>query len=93
MLGQVVSGSAAVALLAPVAASAGSVLCVSAYPFVMAVGIAGTSVASPVPAPAYALVIAPAGYRMHDYLRFGVPVTLVVLILTVPVAPLWLPFS
>ncbi len=92
-LGQIVPGPAAVALLAPVASSAGSVLGVSPYPFVMAVAIAGTSVASPVSAPGHALVMAPAGYRMHDYLRLGVPVTLVVLLLTVLVTPLFLPFS
>ena len=88
LLGQVVPGFALVVLMAPIAITASEVLDASPYPLVMAVGIAATSVASPVSQPAHALVMGPAGYRMHDYLRLGVPVTLLVIVLTVVVTPL-----
>ena len=59
---------------------------------VMAVAIAATSLASPVSQPAHALVMTPAGYRMGDYLRLGIPMTVLVLALTILVTPLFLPF-
>ncbi len=92
LLGQVVPGSALVVLMAPLAVTAAQMLSVSPYPLVMAVGIASNSVASPVAQPAHALVMAPAGYRMKDYLRVGLPLTLLVLALTIVVTPLVLPF-
>ena len=90
--GQIMPGSAVVVLMAPVAINAAQSLGVSAYPFVMAVAIGATSLASPVSQPAHALVMTPAGYRMGDYLRLGIPMTAVVLLLTILVTPLFLPF-
>ena len=90
--GQIMPGSAVVVLMAPVAINAAESLSVSAYPLVMAVAIAATSLASPVSQPAHALVMTPAGYRMGDYLRLGIPMTVLVLLLTVLVTPVFLPF-
>lgn len=90
--GQIMPGSAVVVLMGPIAVSAAAFLDVSPYPMVMAVAIAATSLASPVSQPAHALVMAPAGYRMGDYLRLGIPMTLLVLLLTVLVTPVFLPF-
>jgi di/tricarboxylate transporter len=90
--GQVIPATAVVVLLAPVGIAGAEQLGVSPYPLVMAVAIAATSLASPVAHPAHALVMAPAGYRIGDYLRLGIPMTLLVLTLTVLVTPLFLPF-
>ncbi len=90
--GQILPGSAVVVLMAPVAINAAGHLGVSPYPLVMAVAIAATSLASPVSQPAHALVMAPAGYRMSDYLRLGIPMTVLVLLLTVLVTPVFVPF-
>jgi len=81
-----------VVLMAPVALSGAAQLDISPYPLVMAVAIAATSLASPVSQPAHALVMGPAGYRLGDYLRLGIPLTLVVLALTILITPLILPF-
>ncbi len=89
--GQFVPGIALVVLMAPIAVEAAEVLDASPYPLVMAVGIAATSVASPLSQPAHALVRTPASYRMADYLRLGVPMTLLVLVLTVLITPLVFP--
>ncbi len=91
LAGQVIPGTALVVVMAPIAMAAADALGVSPYPLVMAVGIAATSVASPVSQPAHALVMAPAAYRMGDYLRLGAPMTLLVLVLTILVVPFVLP--
>lgn len=90
--GQIMPASAVVVFMAPIAISAANLLEVSPYPMVLAVAIASTSLASPVSQPPHALVMAPAGYRMGDYLRLGVPITVLVLILTILVTPIFLPF-
>jgi len=90
--GQIMPGSAVVVLMAPIAINAAGQLGVSPYPLVMAVAIAATSLASPVSQPAHALVMAPAGYRMGDYLRLGIPLTVLVLLLTVLVTPVFFAF-
>jgi di/tricarboxylate transporter len=90
--GQIMPAPAVVVLMAPIAVSGAVQLDASPYPFVLAVAIAATSLASPVSQPAQALVMAPAGYRLGDYLRLGIPMTALVLVLTILVAPLVFPF-
>jgi di/tricarboxylate transporter len=90
--GQIIPASVVVVLMGPIAMAGAELLGVSPYPFVLAVTIAATSLASPVSHPAHALVMAPAGYRTGDYLKLGIPVTLLVLLLTFLVAPLVFPF-
>src|SRR5690606_394694 len=80
---QIMPGSALVVLVSPIAISSAGLIGVSPESFVLAVAVAATSLASPVSQPAHALVMAPAGYRMSDYLRLGIPMTLLVLVLTV----------
>jgi di/tricarboxylate transporter len=92
VVGQVIPASAVVVLMAPIAVNGATQLGVSPYPFVMAVAIASTSLASPVAHPAHALVMAPAGYRIGDFLRLGLPVTLLVLAVTLLVTPVFFPF-
>jgi di/tricarboxylate transporter len=85
--GQIMPAPAVVVLMAPVAISGAAQLDVSPYPLVMAVAIAATSLASPVSQPAQALVMAPAGYRLGDYLRLGIPMTILVLAITILMTP------
>jgi di/tricarboxylate transporter len=75
-----------------VAIAGAAQLQVSPQAMVMAVAIASTSLASPVSQPAQALVMAPAGYRLKDYLPLGIPLTLMVILLTVLITPLVFPF-
>jgi di/tricarboxylate transporter len=89
---QVLPGAALVVLLAPIAIQAAAGLGASPYPFVMAVGIASTSVASPFSTPALAITQTPGGYRPMDYVRLGLPVSLAVLLLVVLVTPILFPF-
>jgi di/tricarboxylate transporter len=89
---QVLPGAALVVLLSPVAIQAAAGRGASPYPFVMAVGIASTSVASPMSAPALAITQTPGGYRLKDYVRLGLPVSLAVLVLVVLATPILFPF-
>ncbi|TVR52057.1 MAG: SLC13 family permease [Gemmatimonadales bacterium] len=89
---QIMPGPAVVVLMAPVAIAGAAQLQVSPQAMVMAVAIASTSLASPVSQPAQALVMAPAGYRLKDYLPLGIPLTLMVILLTVLITPLVFPF-
>lgn len=90
--GQILPGAALVVVMAPIAITIAQTLGVSAQPFVMAVGIAATSVASPVSQPANALMMSPAGYRTSDFFRLGIPITVMVLIVTLLLVPVFLPF-
>jgi di/tricarboxylate transporter len=89
---QIMPGPAVVALMAPVAIAGAAQLGVSPHALVLGVAIASTSLASPVSQPAQALVMAPAGYRLKDYLPLGIPMTLLVVVVTVLLTPLAFPF-
>ena len=87
--------SAAVAvLLAPIALNAASDLGISPYPLMMTVAVAASaSFLSPVSHPANVLILGPGGYRFADYLKAGLPLTLVVLLVTLIVLPVFWPLT
>jgi di/tricarboxylate transporter len=90
----IVPTAALVLLMAPIALSAASDLGISAIPAVMAVAIAASaSLASPVAHPANVLVMGPGGYRFADYLKLGIPLTLVVFAVTMLLMPLVWPLG
>jgi di/tricarboxylate transporter len=53
---------------------------------------ASASFASPVSHPANVMIMGPGGYRFVDYLKVGLPLTLVVLVLVVIFVPIFWPF-
>ncbi len=60
----------------------------------MAVGVAASaSFTSPISHPANVLVMGPGGYRFADYLKLGVPLTIIVMIVALIVLPLVWPFQ
>lgn len=82
---------ALVLIMAPIALTLSSTLGVSAQTVMMVVAIAATSLASPVSHPANTLVMGPGGYRFIDYLKLGIPLTLVVSLVTVFLLPVFWP--
>ncbi len=82
---------ALVLIMAPIALTLSSTLGVSAQTVMMVVAIAATSLASPVSHPANTLVMGPGGYRFVDYLKLGIPLTLVVSLVTVFLLPIFWP--
>ncbi len=86
---QVLSNTATTVLLAPIALASAVQLGVQPYAFLMGIAIAASmAFASPVASPANTLVMGAGHYRFSDYIRVGVPlifVTLVVAMLSIPV--------
>jgi di/tricarboxylate transporter len=89
---QVMPNPAVVVLLAPVALNAANDTGMSPYALMMTVALsASASFLSPVAHPANVLIMGPGGYRFADYLKVGLPLTLVVLVVTLLVLPAFWP--
>ena len=59
----------------------------------MTVAIAASAAfLSPVGHPANLLVMGPGGYRFSDYIKVGLPLTLVILVVVMLVMPIFWPF-
>lgn len=92
LIGLFVSNTATAVLMAPIALSAAHALGVSPYPFAMTVALASSAAfMTPVSSPVNTLVMVPGKYRFGDFVRIGVPFTIVVMILTVLLVPWLLP--
>lgn len=90
---QVMPNPAVAVLLAPVALNTASDLGVSPYPLAMTVAIAASAAfLSPVGHPANLLVMGPGGYRFSDYIKLGLPLTLLILVVVILVIPIFWPF-
>lgn len=84
----VIPTSALVVLMAPIVLKTCADMGISPYAGMMAIAVAASaSFTSPISHPANILVMGPGGYRFIDYLKLGVPlslVTFVVVMLTLP---------
>jgi di/tricarboxylate transporter len=90
---QVVPTAALVVLMAPIAFNAATDLGVSPLPFLMTLAMAASaSFSSPVSHPANTLIMGPGGYRFVDYLRLGLPLTILVFVIVVLLVPVLWPF-
>jgi di/tricarboxylate transporter len=89
---QVMPNAAVAVLLAPIALNTANDLGMSPYALMMTVAVAASaSFLSPVSHPANVLIMGPGGYRFTDYIRVGLPLTVVVLVITLLVLPLFWP--
>lgn len=92
MLGMFISNTATAVLMAPVALSVADELGASPYPFAMIVALAAsTAFMTPVSSPVNTLVVTPGNYTFGDFIRLGVPFSIVVLIVSVFMVPIILP--
>lgn len=90
---QIIPTAALVVLMAPIAFNTAIDFNVSPLPLMMTIAIAASaSFSSPVSHPANAMIMGPGGYRFVDYMRVGLPLTLLVMILTVIFVPIFWPF-
>ncbi len=91
-LAQAATSVGTAVLLAPVALSFASELGVSDRAFLMAV-LCGTNCAflSPVANAANAMVVGPGGYRLRDFLRAGLPLTVLIVLLASVLIPVFWP--
>ncbi|MPV38427.1 SLC13 family permease [Georgenia subflava] len=88
-LGQVVSNTATVLIVVPIAVVAALESGTAVEPVLMTVAVAGaSSFLTPIATPANMMVMAPGGYRFGDYWRFGLPVLVAWLGVALLVIPL-----
>jgi di/tricarboxylate transporter len=80
-------------VMTPIALATATGLGISPYPFVMGIAYAAaSSFMTPVSHPANVLVMSPGGYRFSDYLKNGLPITLIVFVVCVLLLPVVFPF-
>jgi di/tricarboxylate transporter len=92
LLGMFISNTATAILMAPVALAVAFDLNASPYPFAMIVALAAsTAFMTPVSSPVNTLVVAPGRYTFGDFVRIGVPFSIVVMIVCVISVPWLLP--
>ncbi len=90
---ELITNNAAAALMFPLAMSTAQRLGASYYPFIIAVMMAASAgFATPIGYQTNLMVYGPGGYRFSDYLKIGVPLDILVGIVTVLLAPLVFPF-
>ena len=88
------NNAATVLVMAPIAASFAGRLGYNPDPFLMAVAIgAACDFLTPIGHQCNTLVMGPGGYRFGDYWRLGLPLSLIVLILGVPLIAFFWPFE
>ncbi len=89
---QIMPNAAVALLLAPIALNTAIDLGISPYPLMMVVAIsASAAFLSPVAHPSNVLVLGPGGYKLSDYLRVGIPLTVLVMIVTLIALPFFWP--
>jgi len=92
VLGMFISNTATAVLMAPVAISIAQELHASPYPFAMIVALAAsTAFMTPVSSPVNTLVVTPGNYTFGDFVKVGVPFSLIVLVVSVILVPWLLP--
>lgn len=92
-IGLFISNTATAVLMAPIALAAAKSMGVSPYPFAMVVAMAASAAfMTPVSSPVNTLVLGPGNYSFSDFLKLGVPFTLIVMAVCVVMIPMLFPF-
>ena len=93
VLANLITAKAGAVLMLPLALAASAGVHTDVMPFAMAVMIgAATSMATPLVYPTHLMVYGPGGYRFTDYLRVGVPLHLLLGVVTLWLIPMIWPF-
>jgi len=89
-----ISNTATTVLIAPVAIAVASDLGVSPHTFMITVAIAAsTAFSTPVASPVNTLVMASGGYRFMDFVKIGVPLQLIAMLITLVAVPIVFPLN
>ena len=88
-----ITNNAAAVLMFPIALQTAQNLDVNYIPFLIAIMVAASaSFATPIGYQTNLMVLGPGGYQFKDFLKIGIPLTIVVGVITVLIAPLVWPF-
>ena len=94
VVGLFISNTATSILMAPIAIEIAKQLGYSPTALVMVVAIASSaSFMTPISSPVNTMVIGPAGYRFGDFVKIGVPFTIIVMFATVLLVPVLFPLQ
>ena len=92
-IGLFISNTATAVLMAPIALATAKTMGVSPYPFAMVVAMAASAAfMTPVSSPVNTLVLGPGKYSFSDFVKIGVPFTVLVMIVCVVLIPILFPF-
>ncbi|EPY5085434.1 SLC13 family permease [Klebsiella variicola] len=92
-IGLFISNTATAVLMAPIALAAAKPMGVSPYPFAMVVAMAASAAfMTPVSSPVNTLVLGPGKYSFSDFVKIGVPFTVLVMVVCVLLIPVLFPF-
>jgi di/tricarboxylate transporter len=92
LIGLFISNTATAVLMAPVAIATAQSLGVSPHPFAMIVALAASAAfMTPISSPVNTLVLGPGQYRFADFVRVGVPFTVLVMLVSVLMVPWMFP--
>jgi di/tricarboxylate transporter len=90
---ELITNNAAAVLIFPIALSTSQALGVSFTPFVIAIMMAASaSFSTPIGYQTNLMVYGPGGYRFSDYFRVGIPLNLLMAVVTISLAPHVWPF-
>ncbi|HHG1042560.1 TPA: SLC13 family permease [Klebsiella pneumoniae] len=93
VIGLFISNTATAVLMAPIALAAAKSMGVSPYPFAMVVAMAASAAfMTPVSSPVNTLVLGPGKYSFSDFVKIGVPFTILVMVVCVLLIPVLFPF-
>ena len=92
-IGLFISNTATAVLMAPIALAAAKSMGVSPYPFAMVVAMAASAAfMTPVSSPVNTLVLGPGKYSFSDFVKIGVPFTILVMVVCILLIPVLFPF-
>lgn len=92
VIGLFISNTATAVLMAPVAIASAQAMQASPAPFAMIVAIAASAAfMTPISSPVNTLVLGPGQYRFGDFVRIGVPFTILVMLTSVILVPILFP--
>lgn len=93
LLTQILSNTATAVLFAPLGIAAAQGLNVAPHAMLMAIAIASSmAFATPIATPVNMLVLSPGNYQFRDYIKVGVPLVVITLLISVVLLPILWPF-
>lgn len=93
LLSQFISNTATTVLMAPLTLGIAEGMGLSPLPLLMAVAIAAsTAFATPIASPVNTLVVTPGHYRFTDFMKVGIPLQIIALLVMLLLLPRLLPF-
>ncbi|WP_370738130.1 SLC13 family permease [Necropsobacter massiliensis] len=93
VIGLFISNTATAILMAPIAITMAQHLNLSPVPFAMTVAVAASAAfMTPISSPVNTMVLGPANYKFSDFVKVGVPFTILVMLVTIFLVPVLFPF-